>query len=122
MSSGAAPPSRSMGAQTSAAIARVARERRAQPNGWWGMVLFLCAEATLFGTLIASYFYLDFDAAKWPPAGIKPPSVALPLIATGVLISTSVPMLLLHHFTIAAGFLVVAGLALLRWHAPEVEG
>ena len=28
-------------------------------------------------------------------------------------------MLLLHHFAIAAGFLVVGGLVLLRWHAPE---
>jgi heme/copper-type cytochrome/quinol oxidase subunit 3 len=88
------PPqvTRSAAAFTAAAAGRVARQRFAQPNGWWGMALFLSAEATLFGTLIASYFYLDFDAHQWPPPGIKPPSVALPLIATGVLVSLSVPM------------------------------
>ncbi|MGI8507507.1 MAG: cytochrome c oxidase subunit 3 [Solirubrobacteraceae bacterium] len=85
---------RSMRARSAAAAAGVARERRAQPNGWWGMALFLCAEVTLFGTLLATYFYLDFDARAWPPAHIKAPSVALPLIATAVLITTSVPMLL----------------------------
>jgi cytochrome c oxidase subunit I+III len=70
----------------------VARERMAQPSGWWGMVLFLCAEATLFGTIISSYFYLDFDAHRWPPAGIKPESVTDPSIATGVLVALTIPM------------------------------
>lgn len=85
---------RSMAARSSAAVAGVAERRRAQPNGWWGMALFLCAEVTLFGTLLATYFYLDFDAKAWPPAGIKPPAVLLPLVATAVLVTTSVPMLL----------------------------
>jgi heme/copper-type cytochrome/quinol oxidase subunit 3 len=83
---------RSMAAESAAGVAGVAERRRAQPNGWWGMALFLCAEATLFGTLIATYFYLDFNSSGWPPAGIKAPSVVLPLVATGVLIATSVPM------------------------------
>jgi len=83
---------RSMAAETAAGVAGVAEHRRAQPNGWWGMALFLCAEATLFGTLIASYFYLDFNSPAWPPAGIKAPSVVLPLVATGVLITTSIPL------------------------------
>lgn len=88
------PPqvTRSSAAWDAAAAGRVARQRVAQPNGWWGMALFLCAEATLFGTLMASYFYLDFDAHRWPPAGIKPPSVVLPFVATGVLVAMSVPM------------------------------
>jgi heme/copper-type cytochrome/quinol oxidase subunit 3 len=56
------------------------------------MALFLCAEVTLFGTLLGSYFYLDFDAHRWPPPGIERPSVVLPFIATGVLISLSAPL------------------------------
>ncbi len=84
--------SRSAAAFTAAAAGRVSRERLAQPNGWWGMALFLCAEVTLFGTLIASYFYLDFDATSWPPAGIKAPSVVLPFVATGVLVATVFPL------------------------------
>lgn len=83
---------RSSAAFDASATGRVARQRIAQPNGWWGMALFLCAEVTLFGTLIGSYFYLDFNAHSWPPPGIKAPSVVLPLVATGVLILTSVPM------------------------------
>jgi len=71
---------------------RAAPPRRAQPNGWWGMALFLCAEATLFFGVIATYFYLDFDARSWPPPGIPRPAVVLPLVATGVLVAMSLPM------------------------------
>lgn len=74
--------------------ASVAGARRSMPSGSWGMVLFVCAETTLFGTLIASYFYLDFQARQWPPPGIERPSVALPLLATAILISTAIPMAL----------------------------
>jgi cytochrome c oxidase subunit I+III len=58
------------------------------------MVLFLCAEGTLFGILIATYFYLDTGSRSWPPSGIAPPSVTLPLIATAVLVVTTVPVAL----------------------------
>ena len=51
---------RSAHASSSHAAAAVDRGRKAQPSGWWGMVLFLCSEVTLFGTLIGSYFYLNF--------------------------------------------------------------
>jgi len=91
---GAEGPTRSVTAETAGTAAGVARQRLAQPNGWWGMVLFLCAEATLFGTLIGTYFYLDFGAHRWPPAGIKAPSVVLPAVITAVLLTSSVPMLL----------------------------
>ena len=83
---------RSSAAWTAAAAGRVSRQRMAQPNGWWGMALFLCAEVALFGTLIGSYFYLDFQSHQWPPAGIKPPGVVLPLVATAALALTSLPM------------------------------
>ena len=83
---------RSTEADRAATAALVARRRRAAPNGVWGMALFLCSEITIFGTLLATYFYLDFDARRWPPPGVKPPSVTLPLIATGALVLTSIPM------------------------------
>ncbi len=93
MEAGPGQPTRSLTAQTAAATRRVAARRAATPNGLWGMALFLCSEATIFGTLLASYFYLDFDAPRWPPAGVERPVLAWPLIATGWLIATSVPML-----------------------------
>jgi heme/copper-type cytochrome/quinol oxidase subunit 3 len=83
---------RSMEATTPYVAAAVDRSRRAMPNGWWGVLLFICTEATLFGLMIASYFYLRFYNAQWPPAGIDEPKVALPLLLTAVLVSTVVPL------------------------------
>jgi heme/copper-type cytochrome/quinol oxidase subunit 3 len=87
-----AEPARSAIAQGAVAAAAVERGRRAQPNGWWGMALFLCAEVTLFGSLIATYFYLDFNSRHWPPPGIERPSVILPFVATGALVAATIPM------------------------------
>jgi heme/copper-type cytochrome/quinol oxidase subunit 3 len=81
-----------MVAQDGAAAAAVARRRRAMPSGVWGMTLFLCSEVTIFGTLLATYFYLDFDAPRWPPAGIKPPEVVYPAVATAWLLLTTIPI------------------------------
>lgn len=67
---------------------------RAIPNGIWGMALFIAAETTLFGTLIATYFYLRERVRVWPPPGIEAPSVALPLALTAALLVTTAPMLL----------------------------
>jgi heme/copper-type cytochrome/quinol oxidase subunit 3 len=85
---------RSMEATTPYMAAAVDRSRRAMPNGWWGVLLFIATEATLFGLMIASYFYLRFQVVTWPPAGIEPPKVALPLSLTGALVLTSIPMFL----------------------------
>ncbi len=87
-------PPRSAQARTAPAAALVDRQRVAQPNGWWGMALFLCAEVTLFGTIIGSYYYLNFGSHRWPPAGIKPPSIPLPLAVTAVLVA-STPLLVM---------------------------
>lgn len=73
-------------------VAVAAKERQAWPNGMWAMVLFVCAEVTLFGTLIATYFYLNFSSPHWPPPGVERPSIGLPVAATAMLLFTSVPM------------------------------
>ena len=91
-SSASGDPPRSAAALSAQQVARAAARRTAQPNGWWGMALFLCSEVTIFGTLIGSYFYLDFRSRQWPPPGVPAPSVILPFVATGVLVATSVPM------------------------------
>jgi cytochrome c oxidase subunit III len=71
---------------------RFEHAREAKPNGWWGMALFVGTEATLFGTLIGSYFYLRFSYVHWPPPGVPEPKVALPLILTAVLVATALPV------------------------------
>ncbi|HEY5431210.1 MAG TPA: heme-copper oxidase subunit III [Solirubrobacteraceae bacterium] len=91
---GSGSPPLSAQARRGPAAARVDRGRRAQPSGWWGMVLFVCAEVTLFGTMIGSYFYLDFGARRWPPAPIKAPEVTAPVIVTATLVAFT-PVLVL---------------------------
>lgn len=88
------PVPRSMEATEAPAAARVARRRRTVPNGIWGMAIFLASETTLFGALIATYFYLRLRSGTWPPPGIEAPSVALPLALTAGLFLTTFSMLL----------------------------
>jgi heme/copper-type cytochrome/quinol oxidase subunit 3 len=70
----------------------VAEARVAKPNGWWAMVCLIATESALFGSFIASFFYLRFRVAEWPPAGTAPPKLTVPLVLLGVLVFTSVPM------------------------------
>jgi len=83
---------RSTEATTAFEVARVERGRLARPNGWWGMAVFVATEATLFGTLIGTYFFLRFDTAEWPPPGVPEPKLTLPLVLTGILVATSIPV------------------------------
>lgn len=88
--------------------------------GWWGMVLLIGTEAMLFGTLIASYFYLRFNSAPvWPPDGIEKPTLELPLIMSVLLLSSSIPVHMADRgirkgrqralrFGLAAGFVLGA--------------
>jgi heme/copper-type cytochrome/quinol oxidase subunit 3 len=60
---------------------------------WWGMVLLIATEATLFALLIASYFYLRFRSGPvWPPGGIPKPELMLPLVMSAILWSSSIPV------------------------------
>ena len=94
---------RSMRATTPTGSALAEARRTARPSGWWGMAIFVATEATLFGTMIGTYFYLRFRTVHWPPAGVPEPKVVVPLVLTGVLVSTSVLMQLafagLHTFS-----------------------
>lgn len=71
---------------------RAAQRRIAQPNGWWGVALFLASEVTLFGTMIGSYFFLDFGARHWPPPGVPEPEILKQSVATGFLMLATIPI------------------------------
>jgi heme/copper-type cytochrome/quinol oxidase subunit 3 len=61
--------------------------------GWWGMWGLISTEAILFASLIASYFYLRFQSPSgWPPPGFRAPDLALPLVMTVILWSSSLPV------------------------------
>ena len=64
----------------------------ARPAAWWGMVILIASESTLFGCFIGTYYYLRFRSAQWPPDGIPEPKLVVPLILLAVLVSTTVPM------------------------------
>ena len=66
----------------------------ARPNGWWGMALFVATEATLFGLIFGSYFYIRFQHAQWPPSGFPKPETIVPLVLALVLAATSLPLAL----------------------------
>ena len=76
--------------------ARLDRGRIARPNGWWGIAVFVATEATLFGTIIGTYFFLRFQTHEWPPAGVPDPKVLAPLVLTAALVATSVPVQLAY--------------------------
>ncbi|MBA3432384.1 MAG: heme-copper oxidase subunit III [Actinobacteria bacterium] len=60
---------------------------------WWGMIMLIATEAMLFATLIASYFFLRFQAGPvWPPDDIAKPALELPLIMSVLLWSSSIPV------------------------------
>jgi heme/copper-type cytochrome/quinol oxidase subunit 3 len=75
-----------------AARAITVTEEEPRSSGWWGMVLFVVTEATLFGVLIATYFYLRFKTPEWPPDGVADPKILRPLVFTAILVFTSLPM------------------------------
>jgi cytochrome c oxidase subunit 3 len=34
---------------------------------WWGNLMLLCIETTMFGLLVATYFYIHMNYTAWPP-------------------------------------------------------
>ena len=79
-------------AADAAAVARVVSARASRPAAWWGMVILIASEATLFGAFIGTYYYLRFNTAVWPPDGIPEPALTVPLILLAALVLTSIPM------------------------------
>jgi heme/copper-type cytochrome/quinol oxidase subunit 3 len=57
------------------------------------MVLLIASEATIFLLLAATYFYLRTRArGAWPPAPLHDPALLKPLLVTGVLVASSLPI------------------------------
>ncbi|TML15048.1 MAG: heme-copper oxidase subunit III [Actinobacteria bacterium] len=63
---------------------------RSASNGWWGMVLLVATEGTLFAVLLASYFYVRFKTSGgWPPDGIADPKLLRAFVMTVLLTASS---------------------------------
>ncbi len=74
------------------AVRRVVSQRASKPAAWWGMIILITSEATLFGAFVGTYYYLRFNTAVWPPDGLPKPHVVVPLILLGVVVLSSIPM------------------------------
>jgi heme/copper-type cytochrome/quinol oxidase subunit 3 len=67
---------------------------------WWGNVWLLCIETTMFGLVVAAYFYFRQNFATWPPPHsdsppylLEPvPFLTLPTINLVVIILSVLPM------------------------------
>jgi heme/copper-type cytochrome/quinol oxidase subunit 3 len=76
-------------------VSELALPRRKGPSvAAWGMAMFVASEATLFAMMIGSYFYIRFKNVAWPPRGIEEPKVVIPLVLLGVIVVSTVPMVL----------------------------
>jgi heme/copper-type cytochrome/quinol oxidase subunit 3 len=75
-----------------AAVAAVAAARTSRPAAWWGMLILVATEATLFGAFVGTYYYLRFRAPVWPPAGTPEPEVVAPIVLAAVLVLTVWPV------------------------------
>lgn len=60
---------------------------------WWAMILVVAIETTVFFTFMSGYFYLAVVSPPWPPPGVEPPDLLLPVINTGVLITSTLVLL-----------------------------
>jgi heme/copper-type cytochrome/quinol oxidase subunit 3 len=86
-------------------------ERQSLPAAAWGMGVLIASEATVFGAMIATYFYLRFHTVRWPPPGIPEPAWAGPAVSIAVL-AASVALMQAGWRRVRAGRLAPARAAL----------
>jgi heme/copper-type cytochrome/quinol oxidase subunit 3 len=63
--------------------------RGTRAPGWWGMILLIITEASLFAYLLFSYFYLGSMQAAWPLPPHGDPDLTLALPNTVILLASS---------------------------------
>jgi heme/copper-type cytochrome/quinol oxidase subunit 3 len=68
---------------------------------WWGVVLLLTIEGTMFGLLVATYFYLRMDFTEWPPLGTPPPDLLAGSLNMVLLMGSLWPMSIAHRAALA---------------------
>jgi cytochrome c oxidase subunit 3 len=69
---------------------------------WWGNLVLLMIETTMFALLVATYFYIRQNFHEWPPPRVDRipvllnplPEVLLPSINLGLLLVSCIPMFL----------------------------
>ena len=70
---------------------------------WWGNLLLIVIEATMFALTLASYFYLRKNFAHWPPPPTPLPDLLLPTINLLVMLVSLVPVIRVHLLAVNEG-------------------
>jgi heme/copper-type cytochrome/quinol oxidase subunit 3 len=66
--------------------------RPGKPLGWWGIMLTIATEGTIFIALLASYWFVRSVSDDWPQGGIEKPPLLRISIFTAVLLGSSIPL------------------------------
>jgi cytochrome c oxidase subunit I+III len=64
---------------------------------WWGVLGLVTIEGTMFGLLVATYFYLPQNFSEWPPLGTRLPDLTAGTINMALLLASLWPMRLAHR-------------------------
>ncbi|MCU1379895.1 MAG: cytochrome c oxidase, subunit [Acidimicrobiales bacterium] len=64
---------------------------------WWGMLMVIATEGTIFLCLLASWYFLWAASKEWPPAGVELPDLKLALPFSFVLWGSSIPVVIAEH-------------------------
>lgn len=80
---------------------------------WWGVMMMIAIETTMFALLGASYFYLRGNHDVWPPTGVVQPPFSLSTATVVLLLATMPPFLVAYRAArqeslrpIQAGFVI----------------
>jgi cytochrome c oxidase subunit 3 len=92
-------------------VAAAAAARTSRPAAWWGMLILIATEGTLFAVFIGTYAYLRFRAPVWPPQGTPEPGLVAPLALAAVLVLSVWPLALAAR-AVARGSLARTRIAL----------
>jgi len=72
--------------------ASIPSTRPGRPLAWWGVMLVIATEGTIFVALLSAYFYTRAVSPEWPQGGIDPPDLLRISLFTVVLLTSSLPM------------------------------
>jgi heme/copper-type cytochrome/quinol oxidase subunit 3 len=73
-------------------VAPASPTERTYEVGWWGMVMLIATEATVFAALLSAYFFLRATSDEWPQGGIRPPELFRISLFTVLLMGSSIPL------------------------------
>jgi heme/copper-type cytochrome/quinol oxidase subunit 3 len=73
-------------------VAPPSARSRGRSVGWWGIVVVIATEGTIFLGLLSTYFFLRASSPRWPPAGVEAPELPLISVFTVVLLASSLPI------------------------------